>query len=679
MWKRSLVAVGVAAALLADVAGFAGVAPAHAASWLTGVDVSHWNGTINWTSVAGAGITFAIQKASESQTYVDPTYETNRNGATAAGIKFTGYHFARPDTSANDAVLEADHFVETADLAPGDIIPALDLEDSGGLGVTALQNWTMAWMDRVTFRLGVKPMIYSSPGFWTSYMGNTTMFATAGYKTLWIAHWTSNSAPTVPANNWGGYGWTFWQWTDCWHVNGITGCVDGDRYNGLDLTPVLIPSATYALSVSKTGSGTGTVTSSPAGISCGATCLSPFIAGSNVILTEAPGANSSFTGWSGACSGTSSTCTVAMSAAKSVSASFLDLSVPRATITAPTTITGPVEAAFSEIVRPVTLSNFILTVTGNTTPLPGSLTCRDGGGSVVNCSTGNVVKATLTPSSALIPGQYYTAQVDPSGASPKVSDVDSNAVALTTQSFRGVTSQQETTPAAAYKWRTVSNANAYNGSYNDEHLGGAEASFPFTGTTVTWYTVTGPSQGLAYVYIDGVLKGSYNQYASSAHYKVARTFSGLTAAAHTIRIVVRGVKGSSAGTGTYVSIDAIAVGATVTGSPSLQVLWRTSSSSSASGGKYANTDLPSSATFVFRGTGVDWYTMFGPDQGKAQMWVDGVLKATYDNYASSRSFGVRRSIRSLTDSVHTLKIVVLGQKRTASSGKLISVDRFVAI
>jgi GH25 family lysozyme M1 (1,4-beta-N-acetylmuramidase) len=596
MVRRCFVAVGVVAALLADIAGFVGVAPAHAATWLTGVDVSHWQGTINWTSVAGAGIKFAIQKATEHQTYVDPTYTTNRNGATAAGIKFTGYHFARPDTTANDAVLEADHFVDTADLAPGNIIPALDLEVSGGLGVSALQNWTMAWMNRVTSRLGVKPMIYTSPGFWTTYMGNTTMFATAGYKTLWIAHWTSNSAPTVPANNWGGNGWTFWQWTDCWHVNGISGCVDGDRYNGLDLTPVLIPAG-----------------------------------------------------------------------------------LPKATITPPTTISGSIAAAFSEVVRPVNLDNFVVTVTGSSTRLPGSLSCRDGGGAVVNCATGNVVKAVLTPSSALIPGQYYSTVVNPSGASPKVSDLQSNAVDLTTQGFRADTSQQETTPAAEYEWREASNANAYGGSFSDEHLGGAEASFRFTGTAITWYTVTGPSQGLAYVYIDGVLKGSYNQYASSANYKVPRTFSGLSSSAHTLRIVVRGVKGASAGTGTYVSIDAFGVGGTVDATPSLDGKWRLTSATSASGGKYANTDLKATADFVFRGTGVDWYTTTGPNQGKAEIWVDGVLKATVDNYASSRAYNVRRSVRSLTDAVHTLRVVVLGQKRSASSGRLIGVDRFVAI
>jgi GH25 family lysozyme M1 (1,4-beta-N-acetylmuramidase) len=70
-------------------------------------------------------------------------------------------------------------------------------------------------------------------------MGNTTWFANAGYKTLWIAHWNV-SAPTVPAANWGGKGWTFWQWTSCGHVTGITGCVDRDRYNGSNLSPVTI-------------------------------------------------------------------------------------------------------------------------------------------------------------------------------------------------------------------------------------------------------------------------------------------------------------------------------------------------------------------------------------------------------------------------------------------------------
>jgi ribosomal protein S16 len=78
----------------------------------------------------------------------------------------------------------------------------------------------------------------------------------------------------------------------------------------------------YTLSVSKTGTGSGTVTSSPAGISCGSTCSHAFNYNTSVVLTAAPAAGSKFSGWSGSCTGTG-TCTVIMSAAKSATANFL--------------------------------------------------------------------------------------------------------------------------------------------------------------------------------------------------------------------------------------------------------------------------------------------------------------------------------------------------------------------
>jgi hypothetical protein len=77
----------------------------------------------------------------------------------------------------------------------------------------------------------------------------------------------------------------------------------------------------FALTVSKAGSGTGTVTSSPAGINCGATCSASYDTGTSVTLTASPSAGSTFAGWSGACTGTGS-CVVTMSAAQSVTATF---------------------------------------------------------------------------------------------------------------------------------------------------------------------------------------------------------------------------------------------------------------------------------------------------------------------------------------------------------------------
>jgi len=79
---------------------------------------------------------------------------------------------------------------------------------------------------------------------------------------------------------------------------------------------------TYELGVTRGGTGSGTVTSSPSGINCGASCSSSFVSGTSVTLTATPAAGSTFAGWGGACSGTATTCTVSMTAARSVTANF---------------------------------------------------------------------------------------------------------------------------------------------------------------------------------------------------------------------------------------------------------------------------------------------------------------------------------------------------------------------
>ena len=79
--------------------------------------------------------------------------------------------------------------------------------------------------------------------------------------------------------------------------------------------------ASYVVTVAKSGVGSGSVSSSPTGISCGTTCSASFSSGASVILTAVPASGSVFTGWSGACTGTS-TCSLAMNAAKSVTATF---------------------------------------------------------------------------------------------------------------------------------------------------------------------------------------------------------------------------------------------------------------------------------------------------------------------------------------------------------------------
>jgi GH25 family lysozyme M1 (1,4-beta-N-acetylmuramidase) len=232
------VSAGVAAAAL-PAAPAAGATPQ-----AKGIDVSHWNGVIDWIRVAGGGYRFVFGKATEGFTLTDPTYSVNRAGTEGFGLKFGAYHFARPsgttDAAATASATEqADHFVDVAQPAKGELPPVLDLEAKGGLGPARLKLWAQAWLNEVYARAGVHGLVYSSPNFWKTAVANTSDIAAGGTR-LWVAHWTKSPVPLVPAQNWAGQGWTFWQWTDCSTVPGFAHCSDGDRMNGSDPATVTI-------------------------------------------------------------------------------------------------------------------------------------------------------------------------------------------------------------------------------------------------------------------------------------------------------------------------------------------------------------------------------------------------------------------------------------------------------
>ena len=215
-------------------------APTPGQAYIEGIDVSHWQGVIDWPAVAAADKRFAYIKATEGTSFVDANFAANRIQAKAAGLYVGAYHYARPDATLGDAVAEADHFIDTVQPAAGELLPVLDLEEAGDLSTAALQDWVRAFLNRVYQRLGVRAVIYVSPNFWQTHMGDTTWFADSGYRMLWIAHWTDAGAPSVPGANWSGYGWTFWQYSSNGAVPGISGRVDLDRYGGTDFGPVLI-------------------------------------------------------------------------------------------------------------------------------------------------------------------------------------------------------------------------------------------------------------------------------------------------------------------------------------------------------------------------------------------------------------------------------------------------------
>jgi hypothetical protein len=147
-------------------------------------------------------------------------------------------------------VAQARYFVSKAGTFSdkGDLPPVLDLEASGTLGVTALRSWVSDWLTTVEQLTGRTPIIYVSPSFWESQMGDSTAFH---HYPLWVANY-GVSAPRVP----GGWStWTFWQRTSTGRVSGIAGNVDMNRFNG--------SSAQLAKLANTSGGSTGPVPPGP--------------------------------------------------------------------------------------------------------------------------------------------------------------------------------------------------------------------------------------------------------------------------------------------------------------------------------------------------------------------------------------------------------------------------------
>ncbi|MEU4564972.1 GH25 family lysozyme [Actinoplanes sp. NPDC023936] len=200
-----------------------------------GIDISHHQGTIAWSSVGASGEKFSYAKATEGTHFVDSSFAANNAGAKGAGLYAGAYHFARPDR--NSGVAEANFFIDNAKFAKDGrtLPPMLDIEwpweGSGspspcyGLSTTEMVNWIRAFVNQVKARTGVNPVIYTNPNWWNPCTGSTTAFGS-----LPLFHATYADAPGALPSGWSR--WTFWQYTSKGSVPGVSGNVDRDVFNG---------------------------------------------------------------------------------------------------------------------------------------------------------------------------------------------------------------------------------------------------------------------------------------------------------------------------------------------------------------------------------------------------------------------------------------------------------------
>jgi lysozyme len=200
---------------------------------LAGIDVSEYQGEIDWQAVADSGVSFCFVKCSEGAESGDPMFASNWAAMKSVGIIRSAYHFF---VASKDPVVQANNFLRRTQKVweNSDLPPVLDLEKTYFLNPSSVLDRAQIWLNTVEKALGRQPILYTFPNFWDEGLGNTSRFS--NYP-LWIAHYETNK-PWVPG---GWKDWVFHQYSESGSTPGIEGDCDLNTFNGnLDALQKLI-------------------------------------------------------------------------------------------------------------------------------------------------------------------------------------------------------------------------------------------------------------------------------------------------------------------------------------------------------------------------------------------------------------------------------------------------------
>ena len=211
-----------------------------------GIDVSQWQGSIDFKQVAAAGIRIVYIRSSMGSGYVDPYFEQNYQRAKAAGLKVGFYHYVTARTAAQ-ARYQAQFFVNTVREKHFDCRLAMDFEDLIRLSAEEANQIGLAFISAVEEFSGKEAVVYSDISNAASVFGGPlTQYP------LWIAQY-GDAVPSAVVN-WSS--WAGWQYTDRGVIPGIEGVVDRDRFTDV----MLLQSPGPVQSVSRPQPSSDTVT-----------------------------------------------------------------------------------------------------------------------------------------------------------------------------------------------------------------------------------------------------------------------------------------------------------------------------------------------------------------------------------------------------------------------------------
>ena len=181
------------------------------------IDVSTWNGNIDWNKVYKSGVRYAMIRSSfgvENPNQVDNKFVRNITNAQRAGVKCGIYHYSYAKSAA-EAKKEADFCLKTIKNYKIDLPVAFDIEDSSQthLGKDTLTSIVIAFCDRIK-SAGYRPMLYCNPNWLCNYLHKDKLI---NKYDIWLANW-GVSAPS--------YNCAIWQYSENGSVPGISGSVD---------------------------------------------------------------------------------------------------------------------------------------------------------------------------------------------------------------------------------------------------------------------------------------------------------------------------------------------------------------------------------------------------------------------------------------------------------------------
>lgn len=184
-----------------------------------GIDVSHYQQSINWANVAKTNtIGYAFVKATESNYYIDDYYEENMAEGKKNGIYMGSYHFFRANVNMKE---QFEHMISVIDPKKQDLLPIIDVEAANGVPVSTFVQRLKEFLRMVEKHYGRPPILYTYVNFYEKYLVNRGF----DHYPLMIAYYNEDTPYLSDGKE-----YIMWQYTCRGRISGIKGDVDRSRF-----------------------------------------------------------------------------------------------------------------------------------------------------------------------------------------------------------------------------------------------------------------------------------------------------------------------------------------------------------------------------------------------------------------------------------------------------------------